>query len=593
MFCPKCGEQITDIMSFCPKCGTPLVQNSTKATVVKSRTKLRFIWIIAIIPCLVAMLVLCMFLKTYFFGSTYKGLAYRITPNGIHIDRLKDESLSKVVIPKQIWGIPVTSIGLYTNSSEDYNNLKSIEIPDSVTHIDDYAFYNCNRLENIDLPDSLTHIGESAFYNCDSLESIYLPDNVTDIGEYAFDDCDNLKKIKVSNAVIHIRRFAFDDTPWFQEQLQENGYVMANNILLKGTSDNIPDNVTIIGVMAFDDCYSLKSISIPDGVTSIGDYAFYNCYNLTSISIPNSVTTIGDNAFAECRNIENIYIPNNVTTIGKGAFVGCSSLKNVKISDGVTSIGAAAFKFCDSLESIKIPNSVTDIGNSAFYDCGSLKNVIISASVQNLGYDVFNNTPWFQNQLQKKGYVIGDGILLCGTTEEIPDGVTNIGGYAFYNCDTLEHIEIPDGVTSIGMHAFEECSNLKSISVPDSVTNIKEYAFKDTPWFQEQLQEKGYAVANNIFLYYVGSLFGADMSSGSIFTNDGMFVIPDSMTTIAPYAFYFYSQLIYCVEIPDSVTYISESAFAGCDLKKVIVERGSYAEQWIKEHYSDVKIKYK
>ena len=53
------------------------------------------------------------------------------------------------------------------------------------------------------------------------------------------------------------------------------------------------NNVTSIGINAFNNCYSLQSITIPSGVTSIGNNAFYNCSSLQSITIPESVTSIG------------------------------------------------------------------------------------------------------------------------------------------------------------------------------------------------------------------------------------------------------------------------------------------------------------
>ena len=52
----------------------------------------------------------------------------------------------------------------------------------------------------------------------------------------------------------------------------------------------------------------------------------------------------------------------------------------------------------------------------------------------------------------------------------IPDGVTEIGGYAFSGCTSLESIDIPNSVTVIGWWAFQSCTSLESITIPNSVT---------------------------------------------------------------------------------------------------------------------------
>ena len=57
-------------------------------------------------------------------------------------------------------------------------------------------------------------------------------------------------------------------------------------------------------------------------VTSIGDGAFNNCYSLTSVTIPNCVTNIGYFAFSDCSSLTSIAIPNSVTNIGDYAFSG-------------------------------------------------------------------------------------------------------------------------------------------------------------------------------------------------------------------------------------------------------------------------------
>jgi len=82
-------------------------------------------------------------------------------------------------------------------------------IPDSVTHIGNWAFYVCDRLSSITIPDSVIHIGDSAFSWCKSLTSITIPDSVTHIGNEAFSECTSLSFITIPDSVIHIGDSAF------------------------------------------------------------------------------------------------------------------------------------------------------------------------------------------------------------------------------------------------------------------------------------------------------------------------------------------------------------------------------------------------
>lgn len=142
-----------------------------------------------------------------------------------------------------------------TNTNTLIAGCSNTVIPNSVTSIGAFAFYQCDGLTSIDIPNSVTTIGECAFGGCSGLTSVTIPNTVTSIGDYTFGACTHL------------------------------------------TSVTIPNSVKSIGNWAFSSCVTLPSVTIPNSVTSIGDYTFAYCYDLTSVTIPSSVSNIGNWAF--------------------------------------------------------------------------------------------------------------------------------------------------------------------------------------------------------------------------------------------------------------------------------------------------------
>ncbi len=195
------------------------------------------------------------------------------------------------------------------------------------------------------------------------------------------------------------------------------------------------------------------------------------------------------------------------------------------VPDYVTSIGERAFSGRNRLTSVIIPNSVTSIGESAFSGCSSLTEVNWNATecTSSGSYD----------------YPICKGCSNL-TTVNIGNNVKIIPAYAFKECIGLKKIIIPDSVTSIGDYAFNGCTYLASVYI----TNIAK-------WCAISFEH----IYSNP-LYYAHDLY----------LNDELvidLIIPDSVTSISDYAFAYCDDLT-SVIIGSSVTSIGESAFSGC-----------------------------
>lgn len=227
----------------------------------------------------------------------------------------------------------------------------SDNIPASVEHIADYAFYNSQKIRRLIVPTSVTTIGKYAFSNS-TLSEITIPETVKEIGERAFNGCTNLTEI------------------------------------------TIPNGITVIPDETFNACTILAKITLPEGLTDIGKGAFSGCKALKSITLPESLKNIGKSAFSGCSSLKEIVLPDGVTSIG--SFSGCTALESIVIPEGVTEIDEYAFYKCESLKSITIPASVKKIGNHAFEYCNTFTVIYKGTEEQwsNVSYGT-DNYPLF------------------------------------------------------------------------------------------------------------------------------------------------------------------------------------------------------
>lgn len=90
---------------------------------------------------------------------------------------VKEKHHEIIILPTKVKKCAVTTIGNYAFST---CSIKSLEIPEGITIIENYAFFQCDSLVRIVLPNSVVSIGENAFQGCTSLSKILIPPGTTD-----------------------------------------------------------------------------------------------------------------------------------------------------------------------------------------------------------------------------------------------------------------------------------------------------------------------------------------------------------------------------------------------------------------------------
>ena len=453
-------------------------------------------------------------------------------------------------VPQTIDGYTIVGIG--SSAFEDNTNLRFLSLPDTVTKIGNSAFRDCINLGTIDFPESLIEINGYAFYGCDSLTDIKLPSNLQTLKYEAFGSCANLQSVWIPKTITNETSYnGF------------NNYYGPFDDCAKLKSVTFADGITNIPSGLFAGCTGIESIEIPDTVTSIYTYAFYNS-SIQSVKIGSGLTTIYSNAFDGCKNLTGINLPETLTSIGYEAFRDCINLGTIEFPESLIEINGYAFYGCDSLTDIKLPSNLQTLKYEAFGSCANLQSVWIPKTITNeTSYNGFNNYYGpFDDCAKLKSVTFADGItnipsgLFAGCTGiesiEIPDTVTSIYTYAFYN-SSIQSVKIGSGLTTIYSNAFDGCKNLTGINLPETLTSIGDSAFQNCSSLTSiKLPSKITRIENNTF-YGCSSMTTAEL--------------PEALKSIGEYAFYG-CEALEGIVIPDKTYLIENDAFENCSALK-------------------------
>ena len=214
-------------------------------------------------------------------------------------------------IPSMVNSVAVRSIGAYvlTNSP-----ITSLSIPNTVTNIAYFAFYDNRSLAGVTIPGSVVSIGESAFNACGSLKTVVLNEGVRDIGNYAFYNCGNLTVVGLPASLTNIGQSPFGNCRNLNTISVASGnmrYLVENNALIdietrtlvqypSGRTESeyeVPYGLFAVGYDAFDQVAALKKVVIPASVTSLDRFAFFGSSNMVTIVFKGNAPTVGYCAF--------------------------------------------------------------------------------------------------------------------------------------------------------------------------------------------------------------------------------------------------------------------------------------------------------
>lgn len=506
--------------------------------------------------------------ETFSFRRNYEsGVLFRLINNQTEYEVYKLGSASgNITIEDEYRGKPVTVIAESAFRGRGNSLIESVTVGKNVKVIEASAFYGCTRLASVTLPEGLQTLGASAFQGCSSLKEVELPSGVTalpelafgycraleevhfgeqtsSIGEKAFYSCSALKKAELPDPVSVIGESAFEGTGITSatigsgiEQISARAFYDCK--ALTELHFREMEKEAVIGAQAFGECLELSSVELPEGVTALGEYAFYadtarhpDTYGkLSEVSLPESLVKVGEFAFDGTELYES--------QLSAGSFIYAD--------DWLVGIPKETKQALETLSPADFKETVVGIADNVFlledeengtHGCPNLQEILFPRSLKYIGEYAFYKSP----ALYKIEGLDGNSL-------------TEIGGSAFRECDTLANVSLRRGVKVIEARAFYGCDQLynnpqnASIFVPDSVVRIGTDAFKNSGLWESV--SDGVIYAGN---WVVGN---KGIPGGSVILEEGTAGISD-------YAFY------QCTDIENitrlaQVDNIGKGAFYGC-----------------------------
>jgi len=270
--------------------------------------------------------------------------------------------------------------------------IRSVNVEDGITSIEDYAFSVCNSLTSVSIPESVTVIGASAFARCNSLIDVNLPEKLEYIGQFAFDGVKNFgKSITIPESTQFIGACAFTGCDSVKEVTVNSPHAVIDNrafdgagpgLIIRGAKGSTAEYLARVSGYRF---YSTTEDPVSVG-GSFGENMIWSFDHETGALTVSGEGNMPDMFvqyyflnpeemaalppwFSRRSQITSVIIGDKITSVGNYAFWGCTNAVNISLPDSLTAIGVKAFSSNESVKEILIPENVTLIGENAFSYC--------------------------------------------------------------------------------------------------------------------------------------------------------------------------------------------------------------------------------
>jgi len=210
-------------------------------------------------------------------------------------------------------------------------------------------------------------------------------------------------------------------THFRMKNFSRTGSILAGGINPPMTTFKIEDSPALeepssVGVRAFDNVQSLKTVSLGNSFNKVGKYGFRNLTSLQKLEIsPASLSSIEEAAFTNLPAISSIDLSNqNLGKLPKSSIKSCRNLTYINFANSkIKTIEKDSIQDVENLRRLDLSNNeICEVGNLV----QNIQNedIIMELSGNNIRYLLEEQFRPFVEARKNKGYInLGDNTLHC------------------------------------------------------------------------------------------------------------------------------------------------------------------------------------